>query len=491
MVTAATALKDSALRTLHSQHLFLPTAALVLLGEVALTSLIVLKVPYTEIDYSTYLQQAALFAQKGVRDYFQITGDSGPCVYPAGHLYLYSLFSLFTSSIFQAQVVFAVIYVVNLGIVIALYYHAKAPTVLLPFLALSKRLHSIYALRLFNDPLAISFLYISLLLLIRQRWTAAVITFSAALSIKMNILLFLPALAVVLFRALGFNRSLLLAVAFFAFQVLVSLPFTLPSPTTRSHYLQQAFDLSRVFLYKWTVNWRFVPESVFLSKDFARSLLLIHIGLLASFALYLWTGLSKLGPSWVTSRWNGPLQSVAPISAVTKAQSPSQRRQLESKFAPSADYILSTFFTANLIGIICSRSLHYQFYSWYAHQIPFLLWRAQLPIVVKILLPITIELAWNTFPSTSASSALLLVSHVILLGGLAAAHAGDALQDEAQLQANAGIQPTALSSRASTSLGSSKQNEPASSSSIGLPQGGSSRSKKAAKENGGSSKTQI
>ncbi|KAK0550760.1 dolichyl-P-Man:Man(5)GlcNAc(2)-PP-dolichol alpha-1,3-mannosyltransferase [Tilletia horrida] len=451
MVTAATALKDSALRTLHSQHLFLPTAALVLLGEVALTSLIVLKVPYTEIDYSTYLQQAALFAQKGVRDYFQITGDSGPCVYPAGHLYLYSLFSLFTSSIFQAQVVFGVIYVVNLGIVIALYYHAKAPTALLPFLALSKRLHSIYALRLFNDPLAISFLYISLLLLIRQRWTAAVITFSAALSIKMNILLFLPALAVVLFRALGFNRSLLLAVAFFAFQVLVSLPFTLPSPTTRSHYLQQAFDLSRVFLYKWTVNWRFVPESVFLSKDFARSLLLIHIGLLASFALYLWTGLSKLGPSWVTSRWNGPLQSVAPISAVTKAQSPSQRRQLESKFAPSADSCI----TSSIPGTLT------RFPSYYGE---------------------------HNFQSLST---LLLVSHVILLGGLAAAHAGDALQDEAQFQANAGIQPTALSSRASTSLGSSKKNEPASSSSIGLPQGGSSRSKKAAKENGGSSKTQI
>lgn len=45
--------------------------------------------------------------------------------------------------------------------------------------------------------------------------------------------------------------------------------------------------------------------------------------------------------------------------------------------------VATIFFTSNLIGIIFARSLHYQFYSWYAQQLPFLAWRTRYPVLVK------------------------------------------------------------------------------------------------------------
>jgi hypothetical protein len=43
----------------------------------------------TEIDWTTYMQQVSLFLS-GERDYSNLKGDTGPLVYPAGHVYIYS-----------------------------------------------------------------------------------------------------------------------------------------------------------------------------------------------------------------------------------------------------------------------------------------------------------------------------------------------------------------------------------------------------------------
>jgi alpha-1,3-mannosyltransferase len=45
--------------------------------------------------------------------------------------------------------------------------------------------------------------------------------------------------------------------------------------------------------------------------------------------------------------------------------------------------IATVMFTSNLIGIVFARSLHYQFFSWYAQQIPFLAWRTKYPVIIK------------------------------------------------------------------------------------------------------------
>ena len=109
--------------------------------------------------------------------------------------------------------------------------------------------------------------------------------FSFALSIKMNILLYMPGLLVVFLKSLGVIESLVHLGIVLLFQVWLAMPFMMSHPRA---YLSNAFDFSRQFLYKWTVNWRFVPEEVFLSKRFALSLLVGHLTVLALFAFLRW-----------------------------------------------------------------------------------------------------------------------------------------------------------------------------------------------------------
>ncbi|CAE6353120.1 unnamed protein product [Rhizoctonia solani] len=375
-------------------------AFLVLIGDAILCRLIIRFIPYTEIDFETYMIQTDLYLS-GERDYSQITGPTGPLVYPAGHVHIHHLLYNFTEGgslkyLPKIQELYAGLYLFTMAITFLVYRRAGIPQYVLLLLPLSKRLHSIYVLRLFNDCWAVPLSMGAIHAFQKRYWAIGCILFGLAVSIKMNVLLYMPAACLILLLTNGLGPSLFyLSLTFFAV-LIPSLPFLESHPT---EYLINAFDLSRQFLYKWTVNWRFVPEPTFLSVPFAKGLLLCHIALLGAFGFGAWC--RKQGGALVVLEraLQNPLKEAA-IASV------------------SQDYIATVFFTANLIGILCARSLHYQFYSWYATQLPLLAWRTKYPVVLRVTILAMIEYAWNTYPSTNLSSGLLLAAHILLVVGV-------------------------------------------------------------------------
>lgn len=88
---------------------------------------------------------------------------------------------------------FAVLYLATQALVMMLYARSAAvPPYLHLLLAASKRLHSIYVLRLFNDCWTMVIAYGAVWLLTQRRFTTAITVFSVAVSTKMNVLLFAP-----------------------------------------------------------------------------------------------------------------------------------------------------------------------------------------------------------------------------------------------------------------------------------------------------------
>lgn len=129
VTTMATQLIHSVRRSLvQPRHAaFLYYALLVLLADAALCQLIIRRVAFTEIDFATYLEQAALVFHKGERDYAKIRGDSGPLVYPAGHVAVFGAFHWLTkggAGLWMAQQAFAIFYSVTQAVVMLLFYRA-------------------------------------------------------------------------------------------------------------------------------------------------------------------------------------------------------------------------------------------------------------------------------------------------------------------------------------------------------------------------------
>jgi alpha-1,3-mannosyltransferase len=167
------------------------------------------------------MQQISLYIS-GERDYTLIKGSTGPLVYPAAHLYIYTLLFHITDGgrdILLGQALFAVLYLATLIVVVACYRQTGAPPYLFPLLALSKRLHSIFVLRMFNDGVAAFAMWVAIYLCLRRKWTAGITVWSFGVAIKMTLVLFVPAIAVLTLLSLGLARSISLGAVAVLIQV--------------------------------------------------------------------------------------------------------------------------------------------------------------------------------------------------------------------------------------------------------------------------------
>ena len=394
---------------LSSATFDVPYILSLLVLETILCIVIIRRVAYTEIDWIAYMEEVETY-MAGERDYRQIRGGTGPLVYPAGFLYLYQWLRHVAggdgTDIRAAQYAFAGLYVMNAAVVLGLYtlvlrqfrrsnrtelsnaHMTWSWRVAMGLTCLSKRIHSIFVLRLFNDAPAMFLLYVATFLFANSMWRTGCLVFSLGVSIKMNVLLFAPGLLLLLLQSqasLWGTATCLVICA--GVQLMLGAPFLVTFPFA---YLRKAFELDRVFFYKWTVNWKFIPEAIFVSKPLSLLLLGLHIGCLVFFAR-----------KWMTSA----------------EEQTGQYLHIHRRLSPT--YVVHTMFVSNYIGICFSRTLHYQFYSWYFHTLPLMAWIIDdMPLLMCVVLVGMVEYSYNVFPATSFSSYVLQSAHFVLLAWL-------------------------------------------------------------------------
>ena len=288
--------------------------SLLCIFELALSLLIIKYVSYTEIDWIAYGEEVDGFFKFKEYDYRKLGGHTGPLVYPAGFVYCYGFIRWITGEeVRNAQVLFAFLYVFNQWLALRILQRSgKVPIAFYAATCLSKRMHSIFTLRMFNDGVCTIFCHLAVLAFMdgakkEKEKKAKKMTInngraclrgfawlSVATSIKMNALLYLPPALVLL---VGYGQTLweilLCVIVFVGVQVALALPFLLTFPKS---YLARAFELTRVFTYKWTVNFKFLSEDCFVSKELAHGLLSVHVAALFVAAHRKWFRRRNLPP---------------------------------------------------------------------------------------------------------------------------------------------------------------------------------------------------
>ena len=133
--------------------------------------------------------------------------------YPAGHAWLFTLLYSITGGGVDtrlAQYLALAVYIANLALVFRLMVRTeRMPPYLLAVMSLGGiRVKIVTITMLFNDPVAMLLVHAALNMFIDSHWSLGSLLFSLGVSVKMNVLLFSPALLLVYLACLGVGKTI-------------------------------------------------------------------------------------------------------------------------------------------------------------------------------------------------------------------------------------------------------------------------------------------
>ena len=160
-------------------------------------------------------------------------------------------------------------------------------------------------------------------------------------------------------------------------------------------------------------------EEIFLSRDFTMALAVSNLSLLGCFFITHWTQPSGLSV-------------VSLISTLFKPLPPRLQQQISLRITPS--FTMTTILSSLVTGLLCARSLHYQFYAYIAWPTPFLLWRSGLHPIMIFAVWAAQEWAWNVYPSTNASSTVVVGCLAVQVIGVWWGTHNDSIEEETSIE---------------------------------------------------------
>ncbi|KAG5490079.1 hypothetical protein JKF63_00198 [Porcisia hertigi] len=375
---------------------------------------VVALVPYTEIDWRAYIEEVKGFLD-GELNYYNLKGCTGPLVYPGGFVWVYSVLYYLTKKgedIELAQWIYCSVYIMTLTMVLRLYSRAGLTWRAMIPLFISKRIRSLYVLRLFNDCWAMLFLFAAISFIAgypggtgkrSRQWFLGCLCYTFAVSIKMNVLLFAPGLLYVMLRTLPLWRVGCCLLLFAAGQVAAGFPFL-----AYKAYLSKSFEIGRVFDQRWSVNYQFLDADLFTRPEFGQALLVV--------TAVSWVLLWRMRWAPRTYLTDTEVHLLHPAIADTRRPNTSPGRSATNEEGTEIDAeqeqamcasTLLTLFESNLVGVIFSRSLHYQFYTWFFYTLPFILASRKCPRLLQVAIMSLIHQGFNSYPPTPRTSMLL------------------------------------------------------------------------------------